>query len=271
MRTFEIINAYLKESEEIQGWFYALDIILIGLLEKFQRDNGITGDVAELGVWKGKSLIYLAQLAENRNITHGIDIFEGNLLKDASENIKKYASMADIRLHKKDTIDCTTEEIGRIFSDKLRILHIDAGHEYYEVLHSMHLFAPLVDEKGVIIMDDYSDREFPGVQCAVLDYCNSSENQGFFQPFLLGANKVYLASEKIRRSMQEYFVLDSNLIDKFRVTRIRDFDVVISNSRHPEVSKEICEILIRNEFSGQSDKIVELAKCSKVYNYFRKT
>ena len=41
MKIFDIINAYLKESENIEGWFYSLDIVLIGLLERFQYDNGM--------------------------------------------------------------------------------------------------------------------------------------------------------------------------------------------------------------------------------------
>lgn len=271
MKIFDIINAYLKESENIEGWFYPLDIILIGLLERFQYDNGMVGDVAELGVWKGKSLIYLAQLSENRNVTHGIDIFEGNLFKEVSENILKYAETSNIRLHKKNTIDCNFEDIRQVFSNKLRILHIDAGHEYHEVLHSLNLFGSLVHENGIIIMDDYSDREFPGVQCAVLDYCGSKDNIGCFQPFLLGANKVYLANEELRYSLQQYFIFDPNLIDKFRIARIRDFDIIISNSRHPQSFKSIYEILNKNKTRDKTDKLEELARHSNLYNYFGKT
>lgn len=234
------INTYLTEiSQKLEGWFFPIDMILFGLLEQYQRQANVIGDIAEVGVWKGKSLVYLAQLTERRNNIYAFDWFMDDCLEQTQANVKQYAGDAPIQYIKGDTSDYTFSQMTEIIKNPLRMLHIDAGHEYHEVLHTMHLLAPFVHDQGVIMMDDYQDREFPGVHSAVLDFCYSTTHNSRFVPFLIGANKTYLANPLVAKNIQRFLASHPNFMDKCRLSRIKDDVVLITYSKLPMKSSDI--------------------------------
>ena len=91
---------------------------------------------------------------------------------------------------------------AKIDGKVIRILHIDAGHEYHEVFHSLLSFATYVVDSGIIVMDDYQDPEFPGIEAAVLDFCEIDRPRRFI-PFFSGGNKIYLCLTHMANKYQQ--------------------------------------------------------------------
>ena len=92
-------------------------------------------------------------------------------------------------------------------SAPLRFLHIDAGHEYHlRVLEQLELFTPLLSDHGIIAMDDYQDREFPGIEAAVLDFAERDGPRRFV-PFFSGRkqNKFLCAGQPLAPGVSERY------------------------------------------------------------------
>jgi len=172
MNADESIAAYINGgSDAVEGWFHRLDMLLFWILDSVQKANGITGDLCEVGVWKGKSLVLLAMLARDDESVFGVDSYPDDVLSHAKATLATHVKSSGRVQHiRTDTATLTAERLRREFSRKLRFLHIDAGHEYHEVMHSLLLFVPFLAADGVLVMDDYHDHEYPGVAAATLNF-----------------------------------------------------------------------------------------------------
>jgi hypothetical protein len=189
-------------------------------------------------VYEGKSLILLSKLARPDERVLGFDIFPGEMLETAKKNITTYGALREVNLRVGDTSKLEQKDVVDTFPNGVRILHIDAGHEYYEVRHQLAVFAPVVSEGGCIIMDDYQDREYPGIEAAVLDFCEIDRPRRFV-PFFAGANKMYLCERHMAVRYQENLLQHDVFADKSRTTRVRDFTILVGFSKAP-LSKQAC-------------------------------
>jgi hypothetical protein len=231
MITAEELMQYVNsEAPQINGWFYPPDMISFWCIDFFQRKASITGSTCEVGVYEGKSLALLSKLTDSSESCFGIDLFEGNLKDTAQANLEKFAPNRHVQLISADTSKIQTHNLNQLFVEPLRILHIDAGHEYHEVMHQLALFSPYVKQGGVIILDDYHDREFPGIEAAVYDFAEIDRPRRFV-PFLMGANKAYLCEKHMASEYQKGLLQHDVFSNTSRTTRIRDFTVLVGFSK----------------------------------------
>src|ERR1700689_3602026 len=100
------VKKYYSEIDCIDGWFDKRVITILCLINEFQTKNGIIGNVGEIGVWRGKSLIPLIFLLKKDEFCAAIDCFEQeqfnrdnsgglNHAEPFLNNIKKYCSAPD--------------------------------------------------------------------------------------------------------------------------------------------------------------------------------
>ena len=238
-------------SPQIDGWFYPLDMMMFAMTEFFSKAIAAKGDIAEIGVWKGKSLTLLALLADTSEQIYAMDLFSGDLLEQTQVNISKFTNQQQsnrVQYITGNTADYSTEYLKSLFKNKLRFLHIDAGHEYHEVLHTLTLTAPFMQDNGIIVMDDYHDREFPGVHTATLDYCFETTN-GRWVPFLAGANKIYLANPVYAKQFQLFLCNEAYFKDTMRLSRIKDSIVLIMQSKLP-MKSVVIQHIIENQLTN---------------------
>lgn len=222
---------------DVEGWFYPIDIIMLsGLLHEIQK---ITGDVCEIGVAYGKSAICLSQF---RNITDKLylyDIFDEHVQQKALANIRKYGNPNHIELRIQNTMQLTVEDLQ--FDRPLRLLHIDGCHEHSAVLNDLQVFSEGMHEKGVIVLDDYNDYEYPGVNSAASEYMLSKYNRNNWRVFAIGDNKAYMCQKKFlteyQNAMVDYFVKAVNKLNvpfplPMGVREMHDVNVLICDSRN---------------------------------------
>jgi hypothetical protein len=159
------------DSQSIAGWFFPVDMLTFYFLDAIQKHLGVTGDLCEVGVYEGKSLVLESLMAAEGERVIGYDLFPDDLEGRTQANLGAHGNAEVCRLIAADTATIAQTAVAEALPEGVRWLHVDAGHEYHEVFHQLILFAPFVRPDGVIVMDDYQDREFPGIEAAVLDFC----------------------------------------------------------------------------------------------------
>lgn len=140
---------------------------------------------AEIGVWKGHSISFLASKLINRD---NVEIYAVDLF-DERENNKDYASnidnpdyqllhiydMYNYNLEVTNTrhlikdIHCCSWDAAELFEDNyFDFVFIDADHSYGSVVKDTTAWAPKVKKTGILAGHDY---EAAGVRRAVHDIC----------------------------------------------------------------------------------------------------
>lgn len=256
-------NFVNHQSKEIEGWFFPADMLSFWMLAAIQEGLGIRGDICEMGVYHGKSLVLLSNMLAENETVHGYDIFPNNTKEKTEEALSKFGRPERTRLYSGDTSmisrDLLDEQIGK----GVRFLHIDAGHEYHEVYHQLITFSPYVSRGGIIVMDDYQDREFPGIEAAVLDFAEIDRPRRFV-PFYASANKMFLCEPHFSYNYQSRLIEQGPLKDACRVSRVRDFNILVGFSKLPMPNNACIEKIVSAEFpkyyNSESDALQKNAE-----------
>ena len=154
-------------SWDVEGWCDFRDLYT-AIARKLP--GGAT--VAEIGAWKGQSVIHLAQRMQDmgkRCMIHAIDTFQGDndtgkesTLVQFTENIER-AGVGGIVYPMADE---STVAATRFEASELDMVFIDAAHDYDSVLADLKAWGPKVKEGGIIAGHDI-DAE--GVQLALAE------------------------------------------------------------------------------------------------------
>ena len=129
--------------------------------------SGLSGDIVEIGVWKGKSLAFMRGLTSLPTKVIGVDpcalpgqskevdYFQKQLFPSCSL-IKKMSELA-------------IQDVTNL-SQSFKILHIDGGHVAENVFMDFLIYEHFVVPGGYVVFDDYGDHAYsPDVGPAVDD------------------------------------------------------------------------------------------------------
>jgi hypothetical protein len=243
--SWNFVDTFINEIEgRIEGWLYKPDILCLWLIDLIQKRIEIPGDLCEIGVYHGKSLLLLANLRRPDEIIYGFDDFAGEKEQIVREMLEVYAySTERVKLIAGNVQENNSEGLKATISAPVRLLHIDGGHSYSECLHDLVTFGFFFGQGAVIAVDDYFDREYPGVSSAVTAYCRSSEGRAY-RPFLAGQNKIYLCQKSMASRYQHGFIENDAFNFALGVESMQDGDVLIPFSRYP-VPRDRLEQLIK--------------------------
>ncbi|APG30603.1 O-methyltransferase [Granulibacter bethesdensis] len=144
--------------------------------------ENITGDLLELGVWKGDTAVLLADFARKRNVTAWLlDTFEGFDQRDLAENEDhlsaafKDTSLAAVR---KRIGEESVRYIQGYFPDtanqllsdnQYSFVHIDCDL-YAPILSALEYFYPRMVEGGFIVMHDFMSLTWEGPTRAINEF-----------------------------------------------------------------------------------------------------
>lgn len=151
-------------------------------------EDGIEGDIAELGVWRGNSAALLARVAEQ----HGrklflFDTFEGFDARDLKgvDSSGRKGEFKDTSIdYVKETVACHAsvryitgffpESIPEdLLSSKYSVVHLDC--DLYEPMKAaLEFFYPRMSKGALLIMHDYSCGTWPGATRAINEFCTAT-------------------------------------------------------------------------------------------------
>lgn len=159
------------------GRFYSLILNVKQLLEE-----GVAGDFAELGVYRGNSAAILAHFAGiTGRRAYLLDTFEGfderDLESPAQANAFRETSLSRVKRKIGNDAACTyvpgyfpesvTPEIA---AAKFAFVHLDCDL-YKPMRDALNFFYARLAPRGMLVIHDYSCGHWEGVKRAVDDFC----------------------------------------------------------------------------------------------------
>lgn len=180
-----------------QDAFIELDFIRRNWIKHFAdytRELGLTGNIAECGVYRGETAMFLNKYWPDR-VLYLCDTFEGFAEKDIANECNKYFAFRNgsfkHNLFKNETAEQLIEnvrtrmrypdkvkiyqgyfpECSKSIVDKFCFVNLDMDL-YQPQLDGLRFFGNKMEIGGVILLHDYFHPDLPGVKSAVADFEN---------------------------------------------------------------------------------------------------
>lgn len=194
--------------DNVEGWCEKTLFHTVDMLSR--ADINKKGGCCEIGVHYGKLFILLNSVIDQSETSYAIDVFSRQDLNidksgwgsktDFTDNLKKY----DIHKGKNVTIiegDSTDYSLGLtniIKPGSIRFMSVDGGHTAEHVINDLTIATQIVNNEGVVIVDDILNPYWMGVIEGVVRFLDRKPT---LIPFALGHNKLYMA----KLSHAEYY------------------------------------------------------------------
>ena len=197
----QFLSRYLEAFDEIPGWCSPDAFLMFAAYHQLLADEGLAGDVLEIGVYHGLSAIGIASLRGDGRRFVAVDLFDEPHSEGGSPYGVGYRQQftANMRRFYDDLSFLTTiaapsatlrpEDLGVGFS----FCHIDGGHSAAEAYADLQLCSAITSPGGLIALDDYFNPSYPGVAEAAIRF--GIENPGALRPIAIGPNKALFQRE----------------------------------------------------------------------------
>lgn len=170
-------------AKAIPGWWKNLLFYAYEEIDKFQTEESIEGNLGEIGIYHGRSLIPLSNFRkeneimvcmENGKWTEGKEPYKQNL-------INAFGSLDGFEIYHE-----SSENTKRFHKyNPFRIFYIDGSHTYEMTLNDLRIAGEVLNEKGILFLDDYANPKLGGPICKAVDKF-LEENSEFRIPFTVG-------------------------------------------------------------------------------------
>lgn len=198
----------------VSGWLNEGASSATVAIAKYQHDNGIFGDVAEIGVHHGKYFIVLANLRNTGEKAYAVDIFEDQHLNPDKSgagdrvkfeaNIRKYTDEQGVSVIKIDSKKLTATMLNPDGDTRnVRLFSVDGSHTADYTFSDLRFAESVLVDGGVVAVDDFYNPDWPGVQEGVHGLFHAPGNQ--LLPFAYGCNKLFLTQREFQERYFHYF------------------------------------------------------------------
>jgi len=183
----------------IKGFLHPIDAMIFSDLLDFQMSQGISGSVAEIGVFYGRSFALLASAIADDETALGIDLYDiDGQLEYVNRTLNDEGVLQKCTLHVGSSMDIQPSEISRQVGP-VRFFSVDGGHERPFVEYDSMLALDALSSDGIIAFDDFFNSQYPDVTLAVVKFL---EDHADVSPFCITKNKLYVC----RRAQYETYL-----------------------------------------------------------------
>jgi hypothetical protein len=192
---------YKRLSRRIEGWLPLDAACFLHYCDGEQKRKEIVGNIFEIGVHHGRTTALLGLLireAKERLIVNDIfDLQQFNVSTSGfgSEPIFQmnmrmcFSDTSFMTVIKKPSSALTREDT----TDNCRIFIIDGGHTAEETLSDLETARRALAPRGLIMIDDYINMEFPGVSEGICRFLLAQEE---IVPWVYGFNELFLVTRE---------------------------------------------------------------------------
>jgi hypothetical protein len=188
-------NYIFGQMPKIRGYLGATDALAIATILIGQTDAQLSGSVAEVGVFFGRSFFLMATLIGENEKAFAADLFDiGSVVGDDQLTcFLKSAKALDVSIDREMMFVGNSHDLSASLllqkAGPLRFFSIDGGHSLPDVLSDAELAANTISEFGVICFDDFCNPEFPEVTLGAFDFFRKHDWR--FVPFAISQKKLY--------------------------------------------------------------------------------
>lgn len=199
MATIQETTRQPHRLDDVPGWFPVLDQLLFDWFLNRQETAEMRGDLLEVGVYMGKSAIFVGRHQQPGERYTVCDLFEGDAPDDANqaESTKSYSALTR-RVFEHNYLSFHDElprvlqgpssvVSGEVEARSCRFVHIDASHLYEHVHGDIGAARELLLPDGIVVLDDFRSEHTPGVSIATWE---AVLNRGL-RPICLSTQKLY--------------------------------------------------------------------------------
>ncbi|WP_369248765.1 class I SAM-dependent methyltransferase [Streptomyces sp. R41] len=188
-----------RRLDDVPGWFPVLDQTLFEWFLGRQKSSEMRGDLLEVGVYMGKSAIFLGRHLQDDERYTVCDLFEGSAPDDANkaESTKSYGALTrrafeENYLSFHDALPRVLQGPSSVVPAEVapgscRFVHIDASHLYEHVYDDIGAARDALLPGGVVVLDDFRSEHTPGVSVAAWE---AVLTRGL-HPICLSTQKLY--------------------------------------------------------------------------------
>ena len=161
--------------DSVPGWFNVDDFGHFSLVLRMQTLNGLQGDLLEIGSYHGRGCAVMAALladGEKLFVCDAFDLIIDDSYKGDFEKPSPDGVLANIRRVRPDLDPervvihrCLSSDLGARLEreQQFRFVHIDGGHSADQTFVDLALAHSRLLPGGIVVMDDYHNREWPTV------------------------------------------------------------------------------------------------------------
>jgi hypothetical protein len=182
------LTHYLTElAKDVDGYLQSGSASIIWSLFEVQDELGITGNIAEIGVYHGRLFVFLCHAAHDGETAFAIDVFdqaphiqgietEEDRLRFSDANLKRNLAAAGQRAHlgRRHFLAVGGDDAGFIIADaggaNVRLFSVDGDHSGAGVRHDLGLAEAALAAGGVILVDDLFNTLCPSLTEGIIDY-----------------------------------------------------------------------------------------------------
>lgn len=197
---YAALDTFMSEGfKNIEGWCSPFVAKFVKALDEMQRQRGVRGGIAEVGVHHGLLFIMLNQVCEADERSYAIDIFEDQSLNvDYSGQGSKSAFVENLKRydrHRGDNVsiisaDSTAVEMSKLIKEPVRFFSVDGGHTVEHTICDLHSAHAALHPEGVVILDDILNSHWLGVLEGAVLFMSQKPT---LMPFAIGHNKMFFA------------------------------------------------------------------------------
>jgi hypothetical protein len=194
---------FFKQIDSVEGWLEPTAAYLSSFLMHYQNTEGIKGDVAEIGVFKGKYFLTLATALNEGECAVAIDVFDDfsatvdavgykelgakaeSIRNGFEANTTRFLAPEMLRIIHGDSATLSATDVRQV-GGPFRFFSVDGGHSRAAVRHDLALADSTMSDDGILSIDDFQNMQWPGVITAFFEYID----QANFVPFAIIPNKL---------------------------------------------------------------------------------
>ncbi|NHA67502.1 class I SAM-dependent methyltransferase [Phycicoccus flavus] len=219
--------------ESIVGAFHEPDIAAFrALLARTAAE--LPGDLAELGAFYGRSAVLIGSSLGAGETFTVVDLFgqEADDASNAAENADSYPGLTQAAFEDNyRRVHGTLPVVVRGFSQTVvehvppgthRFVHVDASHLYEHVVQDIEAAHRILQDDGVLVLDDIRSEHTPGVAAAAWQ----AVLRDGLRPFAISPFKLYATFGDPARWQPALQELADTGVVRSEVQRVNDLDLL---------------------------------------------
>lgn len=160
----------------VPGYLHDVPARVISALLGRQAEIGVTGGLAEIGVFYGNLFVGLARASQPGEICLGVDPFEylgkANFGDEAKRLVQTHTDAAQwerVRFIERSSDDVTEQDWRAAVETPLRFVHLDGNHAYASIRKDLSLAISWLAPDALVVFDDIFNELHPDVTTGIID------------------------------------------------------------------------------------------------------
>ncbi|PXA83083.1 class I SAM-dependent methyltransferase [Caulobacter sp. D4A] len=248
-----------RDLQTIEGYIDPPDALVFLSLLQAQKNSGLDGGIAEIGVFYGRSYFLLKKISDGDRIL-AIDLFDiGQTSDGAPAQYGRFLANGqrlglavdeDLIIKGDSTLMQAEEIISRV--GRTRFFSIDGGHMLQHIASDSRLATDTLADHGIIAFDDTFNPAWPEVTVGVADFLR--ERKDTFSTFCMTKYKTYVC----RNEFHEFYlnaIAEAPDLLAFDHVETEFLGSKVARLHNPISRRMVYELMVRSGMRALSERV----------------